>query len=346
MLNYKELEEKRYEKKLLAAVLAASMALTMAPVLPVNTGTVASAEDVNETVGPEVAFWTAFSKPYELEQDGVLTLEFDNKGGTELYHNYVLVFTNDGTTPAAATAPAEHKEFAVVRADNWGWGGGQDNKSLSGQDIIREISYDLGDAEGFKEIMKDAHVKMDITRKGQWVKVSAKVTSNTDETKSYDYNVSVHLGDTDKAFVNFTLENATVTIKSIERSDADPDLVIGPDIDVPGTNDPGTNDPGTNDPGEDDPGEDDPGEDDPAPAKTKIKINKVTAKKNATKVTGTVSVAKATAKVKVGKKAYKKATVNGKKFTIKVAKLKKGTKVTVKATKKNCTAGTKSVTVK
>lgn len=99
-------------------------------------------------------------------------------------------------------------------------------------------------------------------------------------------------------------------------------------------------------PGPVDPGPDDPTPDDPTPAKTKIKISKVTAKKNATKVTGTVSVTKATVKVKVGKKAYKKATVNGKKFTIKVAKLKKGTKITVKATKKNCTAATKSVTVK
>ena len=51
-------------KKLLATVLAASMVLSLAPVLPVNTGTVACAEEVNETVGAEdksSAWWTAFS---------------------------------------------------------------------------------------------------------------------------------------------------------------------------------------------------------------------------------------------------------------------------------------------
>ena len=77
-----------------------------------------------------------------------------------------------------------------------------------------------------------------------------------------------------------------------------------------------------------------------------MKVSKVTAKKGAKKITGTVSEKKATVKIKVGKKAYKKAKVSGKKFTLKVAKLKKGTKVTVKATKKNYKTATKSVKVK
>lgn len=79
---------------------------------------------------------------------------------------------------------------------------------------------------------------------------------------------------------------------------------------------------------------------------TNLKVKKVTAKKNAKKITGTVTVKKATVKVKVGKKAYKKAKVSGKNFTLKVSKLKKGTKVTVKATKKNYVTATKSVKVK
>lgn len=77
-----------------------------------------------------------------------------------------------------------------------------------------------------------------------------------------------------------------------------------------------------------------------------MKVSKVTAKKGAKTITGTVSEKKATVKIKVGKKAYKKAKVSGKKFTLKVAALKKGTKVTVKATKKNYKTATKSVKVK
>ena len=82
------------------------------------------------------------------------------------------------------------------------------------------------------------------------------------------------------------------------------------------------------------------------PAKKTMKLSKVSVKKNATKITGTVSVKKATVKVKVGKKAYKKATVKNKNFTLKVAKLKKGTKVTIKVTKSGYKTLTKSYNVK
>lgn len=331
-------------KKLLVAVLAASMVLSAAPVLPVNTGTVASAEDVNETVGAEdksAAWWTAFSKPFKLEQDKTLVVDLDNYGNTtNVWNNYVMIFTNDGTTVAAADAPAEHKEYAVVRADDWGWGGG-DNKSLSGDAIT--YTHDWADDATFKEINEDAHVTLKLSRKGSWILVNADVVSNKDATKKYNRTATLNTGDGD-VFLNFTVDGSYLKINSVDTQDIDPDLVIGPGTEDPGTEDPGTEDPGTEDPGTEDPGTEDPGTEDPA--KTKIKVTKVTAKKNATKVTGTVSVTKATVKVKVGKKAYKKATVNGKKFTIKVAKLKKGTKITVKATKKNCTAATKSVTVK
>ncbi|MBO5486408.1 MAG: hypothetical protein J5988_05695 [Eubacterium sp.] len=81
-------------------------------------------------------------------------------------------------------------------------------------------------------------------------------------------------------------------------------------------------------------------------AKGTLKISKVKAQKNAKKITGTVSQKKATVKVKVGKKKYKKAKVSGKKFTFKCAKLKKGTTVKIQVTKKNYKTLTKSYKVK
>lgn len=81
-------------------------------------------------------------------------------------------------------------------------------------------------------------------------------------------------------------------------------------------------------------------------AKGTMKLSKVKTKKNTKKITGTVSQKKATVKIKIGKKKYKKAKVSGKKFTLKCAKLKKGTKVTIKVTKKNYKTLTKSYKVK
>ena len=82
-------------------------------------------------------------------------------------------------------------------------------------------------------------------------------------------------------------------------------------------------------------------------AKKTIKITSVKAKRGKKKITGKVSVKKATVKIKVGSAKYKKATLSGKKFSlICKTKLKKKTKITIKATKKNYKKGTKKVTVK
>ena len=69
-------------------------------------------------------------------------------------------------------------------------------------------------------------------------------------------------------------------------------------------------------------------------------------KKNTTKLTGKLSVAKPTVMIKCGSKAWKKATVKGKKFTLKTAKLKKNTKVQIKVSKKGYKTLKKSYKVK
>lgn len=77
-----------------------------------------------------------------------------------------------------------------------------------------------------------------------------------------------------------------------------------------------------------------------------MKLSGVKVKKGAKKITGKVSVKKATVKIKVGKKKYKKAKVSGKKFTFKTSKLKKKTKVTIKVTKSGYKTLTKTYKVK
>jgi hypothetical protein len=80
--------------------------------------------------------------------------------------------------------------------------------------------------------------------------------------------------------------------------------------------------------------------------KKTMKLSSVKAKKGTKKITGKVSVKKATVKIKVGKKKYKKAKVSGKKFTLKTSKLKKGTKITIKVTKSGYKTLTKTYKVK
>lgn len=69
------------------------------------------------------------------------------------------------------------------------------------------------------------------------------------------------------------------------------------------------------------------------PSLKKIAISGVKCKKGSIIITGKVSVSGSTVKIKVGNKAYKKAMLKGKKFTLKVSRLKKNTKVTIKISK-------------
>lgn len=72
----------------------------------------------------------------------------------------------------------------------------------------------------------------------------------------------------------------------------------------------------------------------PAPTLKKLSISAVKCKKGSKKIKGKVSVSKAKVKIKVGTKAYRKATIKGKKFTLKVPKLRKNSKIKIKVTKK------------
>lgn len=80
--------------------------------------------------------------------------------------------------------------------------------------------------------------------------------------------------------------------------------------------------------------------------KKTIKLSKVSVEKGKKQITGKLSLKKATVKVKVGSGKYKKAKVNGKKFTLKTKKLKEGTKVTITVSKKGYKTIKKSYTVK
>ena len=89
------------------------------------------------------------------------------------------------------------------------------------------------------------------------------------------------------------------------------------------------------------------GNDTQAGTSNTLKGVSIICKANAKKITGKLSAAKATIKIKVGNKAYKKATVKGKKFTLKFSyRLKKKTKILVKVTKSGYSAFKKTYVVK
>ena len=141
------------KKKFFAVALATTMA--------VSTVMTASAETISG------AWWTSWSQGYEVADGETVEFDMELKGGDAVWNNVAAVFVNGKTT--GTTAPADevagYKEYAVVRGDNWGWGGG-DNKTVDGNDISYQGGIaDLGDAD-FIATMKDAHLEVSVTREG------------------------------------------------------------------------------------------------------------------------------------------------------------------------------------
>lgn len=361
--------------------------------------------DISEVVGAEdnsAAFWSAFSKQYKIESGKTYVFDFENHSNiAQFYNNYVMVFTNEAAYNGQGQSP-DYFEYAVIRADNWGWSATGENIAHNGTEIVKggNIAELFATPESFYEIVKDANVSLTINRKDDLVATEAIVTSISDPSKSYTYTATFSMDTKDgELYFGMTLEGAHLVMKTMSVKELSATMPENPQ---PGEVKPpngtkkqimlsavsakvgakkvtGTvNAPdaavsvqvnkktavkatvkdkkftanlkdklkagdkvkitvkadGYYD------------KEQTVTVKGTMKINKVTAKKGAKKVTGTISQSKATVKVKVGSKAYKKAKVSGKKFTLKVAKLKKGTKVTVKATKKNYKTVTKSVKVK
>ena len=289
---------------------------------------------INKTLGKTdytTAFWSLF-EPFQIEDNKKYTFVFENHGGaTNNYENFVLAFANQADCNND-TRGSNYVEYAVVRADNYEWimkdGATLANTSLSGKAVSFTNSVTdpaNGSDESWAEwrnIIKDSDVTMNVIRSGSEVKIEATIVSQADNSKKIDWTVSLNAANADGSAPNplymaFTVDHCYLNLKYVDEQVSNVKLEESKES-----------------------------TEKPQVQNKSMMINKITAKLGAKKVTGTVNASNATVQVKVGKAAYKKATVSGKNFTLKTSKLKIGTKVTVKATAEGYTTATKSVTVK
>ncbi len=104
------------KKKFFAVALATTMAL--------STAMTAFAVDVKDTISGDLTVTGFFNEKTDavaLKSGDSYTFKFNNKSnGTNNYENYVMAVT--GAIGDAYTGADQ--EVLIVRADNWGWGGG------------------------------------------------------------------------------------------------------------------------------------------------------------------------------------------------------------------------------
>lgn len=170
----------------------------VAPAVTEASGTLVGLED-NTT-----AWWSAFSDYYTIEPEQEETIEFYNYSNlAENWFNYLFALCTD-----ADRGTDNYAEYAVVRADFWGWsptGDVTDNTWYTS----RSNNFDWGN---FKYELNGADVKLNIKREG--AKVTARADYNGAETgRPFYQDFVINCGDgTQNIRVFLTTQNGHLRI--------------------------------------------------------------------------------------------------------------------------------------
>lgn len=160
-----------------------------------TTGTVVGATDCS------TGFWTEFSEVTEVPSGESVTVNFVNyTSGLENWHNFVVVLQNVADAHSADDN-ADYKEYGVMRADNFGWGGGYDGIATA------ECDWNW---DTFKADMDGANVELTITNNGDTADVKAVVTTAGGTVYNQSYTGVAVDGD---LYYCLTLENAFLDIQ-------------------------------------------------------------------------------------------------------------------------------------
>jgi hypothetical protein len=163
-----------------------------------NTGDTTYVTITTAIVGAEnnsSGWWTAFSDYLTIPSNKLLHLEFVNHGtGVNNWNNWNLAVTN----ATADRTAAAYKEYFILRADAWGWGGGMAAEGYPFD--IKMVTQNYPDTNGdgdiwndFRTTMQGAKVSIDIDHSATgnvYVKATAVGTNGTTLVETYTQAVS------------------------------------------------------------------------------------------------------------------------------------------------------------
>ena len=146
--------------------------------------------EFDDVVGAEdnsTAWWGAHSANFEVPLGQTVTTRIRNyTNGKDNWNNFVVVLTSDGTT-----------EYAVVRADNYGWGDSYGSCTTSGGQ---------SDWAAWLAAMDDAVVTVSVTNNGDSADVKCYMEGNDGNTYYQDY---IGIAPTDgRLYFRFTVDGS------------------------------------------------------------------------------------------------------------------------------------------
>ena len=188
------------KKQILSLAVVSALAATLAPAAFAVEKTEAISGDLNVT-----NFFGEKTDAVELKDGDSYTFTFKNKSnGTNNYENYVLAVTGaigDDYTGA-------DQEIVVIRADNWGWGGGMSDfaapDAADGNKLAFETDINWDTFES--DCQAGVDVEITLSRDGDTINYDAKIGNYSDKLTAIS---GVALPESAYAF--FTGENCDLT---------------------------------------------------------------------------------------------------------------------------------------
>ncbi|MBO5177997.1 MAG: hypothetical protein J6C07_11110 [Lachnospiraceae bacterium] len=156
-------------------------------------------------------WWSAFSNSYNVKEGESQKITFWNyTSGKENYHNFLVILKDD----------AKAKEYAVLRADNWGWMNANAENVLADSQKQSNWNWDT-----YKTDMNGAKVEMTVINKGDTAEVKATITTKAGKSYYQNYvNIPISNGALDFCL---TVEGGYLLVEE-PKTDA-------PEVDTPET---------------------------------------------------------------------------------------------------------------
>jgi len=166
----------------------------------------------------QAGFWTDWTRSFEIKDGETKEVVLHNySDGVNNWDNYVMVFTNEATEAHVdpnSTGNADHKEWAVLRADCYGWMGG-DNPETAADKF--DFTWSWGNWDTWRtKVMVDTTVNMTVNRNGDTLTI---IADNVDYNGTSNTSTSVlktGLTAEDPCYFLFTNEGSYVELLKVD----------------------------------------------------------------------------------------------------------------------------------
>ena len=155
-------------------------------------------------------WWTVFTDDYKTEAGKAYQIKFMNYGGSSNWNNFVLILRNE----------AKDFEYAVLRADNWGWGTGYTGEE-SDAHFSKKIENENRDWGAWAKAMSLSKCTMNLYNNGDGT-ADVKITMLGADGNTYTQEYTGISVEKDNLYFSFTVDNSHVEFGDVDVEDSEP----------------------------------------------------------------------------------------------------------------------------